>query len=138
MAAASDSLTARQIEYLKTQRLGRLATVDADGAPQNNPVGFRLNADGTIDIPGFANESTRKWRNVARNPRVAFVVDDFEANPWRVRFVEVRGTAEQIPDPDPDRRPRQPSKAIIRITPTHVYEYGLDGELPPRAKASEG
>lgn len=29
------------IAYLGTQRLGRLATVDPAGAPQNNPVGFR-------------------------------------------------------------------------------------------------
>lgn len=134
MAAASDHLTDQQIAYLKTQRLGRLATVDADGAPQNNPVGFRLNADGTIDIPGFANETTRKWRNIARNSRVAFVVDDAESDPWRVRFVEVRGTAEQIPDPAP--QPGQPSKAVIRITPTQVFTYGLDGELPPRAKSA--
>jgi pyridoxamine 5'-phosphate oxidase family protein len=132
MAAASDHLADQQIAYLKTQRLGRLATVDASGAPQNNPVGFRLNADGTIDIPGFANETTRKWRNVARNNRVAFVVDDVEADPWHVRFVEVRGTAEQIHDPDPDRQAGQPSKAVIRITPVEVFTYGLDGELPPQ------
>lgn len=119
LAAASDHLTESQLAYLRTQRLGRLATVDADGAPQNTPVGFRLNADGTIDIPGFANETTRTWRNIVRNPRVAFVVDDFEPDPWRVRFAEVRGTAAQIPDPSPQSG--QPSKAVIRITPMQVY-----------------
>ncbi|MGC4190269.1 MAG: PPOX class F420-dependent oxidoreductase [Thermomicrobiales bacterium] len=129
MAAASDHLTDVQLAYLGTQRLGRLATVDANGAPQNNPVGFRVNADGTIDIPGFANETTRKWRNVARNPNVAFVVDDYDPNPWRVRFMEIRGMAEQIPDPAP--QPGQPSKALIRITPRQVFAYGLDGESPP-------
>lgn len=129
MTAASDHLTEKQIAYLRTQNLGRLATVDASGAPQNNPVGFRLTEDGTIDVPGYANERTRKWRNIARNAQVAFVVDDFEANPWSVRFVEVRGTAEQVPDPDPQEG--QPSKAVIRITPQQVFTYGLDNELPP-------
>ncbi|MGB3329078.1 MAG: PPOX class F420-dependent oxidoreductase [Thermomicrobiales bacterium] len=129
MAVASDHLTASHLAYLRTQRLGRLATVDATGAPQNNPVGFRVRDDGRIDIPGSANDQTRKWRNIARNPHVAFVVDDFQADPWQVRFVEVRGIAEQIPDPDP--QPGKPSGALIRITPQQVFAYGLDDEHPP-------
>jgi pyridoxamine 5'-phosphate oxidase family protein len=51
-----------------------LATVDGDGAPQNNPVGFRYNAElGTIDIGGRDMGASRKFRNLARNPKVAFV-----------------------------------------------------------------
>jgi pyridoxamine 5'-phosphate oxidase family protein len=46
-------LSADVLAYLASQRLGRLATVDPQGAPQNSPVGFRYNADfGTIDIGG--------------------------------------------------------------------------------------
>lgn len=45
--------TVAELDYLASQRLGRLATVGPDGAPQNNPVGFSVNAeDGTIDIGG--------------------------------------------------------------------------------------
>ena len=36
--------TDTQLAYLATQRLGRLATVDPQGAPQNNPVGAFLDA----------------------------------------------------------------------------------------------
>src|SRR3954453_5462492 len=40
--------------------------------------------------------TTRKFRNVASNDRVAFVIDDvLSRQPWRVRYLEVRGTAEQ-------------------------------------------
>ena len=43
--------TDAELGYLGSQRLGRLATVDAEGAPQNNPVGFRYNpALATLDI----------------------------------------------------------------------------------------
>ena len=43
---------------------------------------------------------SRKYRNVADNGlRVAFVVDDLRSrDPWRVRCLEIRGTAEVVPD----------------------------------------
>jgi nitroimidazol reductase NimA-like FMN-containing flavoprotein (pyridoxamine 5'-phosphate oxidase superfamily) len=51
-------LTDAQLAYLATQRLGRLATADSHGAPQNNPVSFRYNPDlGTIDIGGTSQRS---------------------------------------------------------------------------------
>jgi pyridoxamine 5'-phosphate oxidase family protein len=79
----------------------RLATVQPDGTVQVNPVGFRYNADDdTIDIGGRAMATTRKFRNVASNHRVAFVIDDvLSRQPWRVRYLEVRGTAEQVHTP---------------------------------------
>ena len=44
------SFTPNEIEYLGGQRLGRLATVGADGEPHSVPVGFHYNAAlGTID-----------------------------------------------------------------------------------------
>ena len=75
-----------------TRRLGRLATVDFHGAPQNNPVSFRYNPDlGTIDIGGHAMGASRKFRNIAANAQVAFVVDDIASyQPWKVRCVEIR------------------------------------------------
>ncbi|GAA2648353.1 hypothetical protein GCM10010307_55700 [Streptomyces vastus] len=41
--------------YLRSQRLGRLATVDQHGQPQANPVGFFPQDDGTILIGGYRN-----------------------------------------------------------------------------------
>ena len=39
------TFTDAELAYLSSQRLGRLATVDVDGAPQNNPVGFGYNPE---------------------------------------------------------------------------------------------
>lgn len=112
------------IAYLESQRLGRLATVDPAGAPQNNPVGFRYNAGlGTIDIGGLNMGASRKFRNLAGNPQVAFVVDDLASvQPWRVRCVEIRGRAEALRDQDygPGF-----SAEIIRIHPVRVISFGL-------------
>ena len=91
-----------EIAYLRSQRLGRLATVDRSGAPQNNPVGFVIDeVAGHVVIGGLAMAKTRKFRNVQANPHVAFVVDDLASvSPWVVRGVEVRGMAEALVDVD--------------------------------------
>src|SRR6202050_4280335 len=92
------SFTSAELSYLATQRLGRLATVQPNGTLQVSPVGFHYNSGtGTIDIGGFNMASSRKFRNVADNGRVAFVVDDIASiDPWRVRCLEIRGDAEAI------------------------------------------
>lgn len=115
-----------EIDYLASQRLGRLATVDRHGAPQNNPVGVHYNAEtGTIDVYGRDLANTRKFRNVQSNPNVAIVVDDLvSVQPWRVRGVEIRGLAEIV---RLDRASDQPfSPELIRIHPKRVISWGLD------------
>jgi pyridoxamine 5'-phosphate oxidase family protein len=122
----SPTFTALEIEYLGGQRLARLATVDASGAPQNNPVGFLVDeAAGQVLIGGFALARTRKFRNVERNPQVALVVDELvSTDPWTVRGVEVRGTAEALIDVDPPRP--QMSRELIRITPRWIGSWGIE------------
>jgi pyridoxamine 5'-phosphate oxidase family protein len=126
MADIHNSLSTDVIAYLQSQRLGRLATVDRDGAPQNNPVGFRYNAElGSIDIGGLNMGASRKFRNLAGNPKVAFVVDDVASvQPWRVRCVEIRGRAEALRD-QADQPPGL-SAEIIRIYPERVISFGLN------------
>lgn len=109
------SPTDAELTYLETQRLGRLATIAPDGYPQNNPVGFRYNAElGTIDVGGHQLSATRKFRNIQANPKVSFVVDDIASvQPWRVRGVEIRGDAEAL-------------EGVIRIRPRRVRSWGLE------------
>jgi len=87
-----------ELAYLATQRLGRLATLQPNGSLQNSPVGFCYNARlETIDIGGRDMEASQKFRNVEGNGQVALVVDDIASvNPWRVRCLEIRGSAEAL------------------------------------------
>jgi pyridoxamine 5'-phosphate oxidase family protein len=126
------TLTDAERTYLKSQPLARLATVDANGAPQNNPVGaFADDETGDIIIGGAAMGSTRKFRNVKANGQVALVVDDLVSrDPWTVRCLEVRGTAVALEDVDPPM-PFM-SREVIRITPTWVASWGVDSEVPGR------
>ncbi|MFG2606083.1 PPOX class F420-dependent oxidoreductase [Streptomyces sp. NPDC048514] len=110
--------------YLNSQRLGRMATVDGHGQPQANPVGFFLQDDGTILIGGYSMGTTKKWRNLRRNPKVALVVDDIvSVRPWRVRGVDIRGEAELLVGPH-DLGAHM-SEEVIRVRPRRVYSWGL-------------
>jgi len=126
------TLTETERVYLQSQPLGRLATVDASGAPQNNPIGVFLDDEtGDIVIGGHAMGTTRKFRNVQANPHVALVIDDLvSADPWTVRGLEVRGTAVALSDVDPPV-PFM-SREVIRISPTRIASWGLDPEVKGR------
>ena len=89
------AFTERELAYLSTQRLGRIATAQPDGTLQVSPVGFHHNPQlDTIDIAGFGMATSRKYRNVPDNGRVAFVVDDLASTePYRPRCLEIRGWA---------------------------------------------
>jgi pyridoxamine 5'-phosphate oxidase family protein len=117
--------TPEELDYLRGQALGRLATVDPTGAPQANPVGFLLDEEtGQVVIGGMAMAKTRKFHNVAPDPKVAFVVDDIlSTDPWRVR-----GEAEALSDAVPPRPGM--GRELIRITPTWIGSWGIDPERP--------
>jgi pyridoxamine 5'-phosphate oxidase family protein len=118
------AFTQAELDYLETQRLARLATEAPDGTLQVSPVGFVLNSDGTIDIGGVAMGRSKKFRNVAANGRAAIVVDDIASfDPWAVRGVEIRGSAETLTE-QPPARPMF-SKEIIRVHPEKIISWGL-------------
>jgi pyridoxamine 5'-phosphate oxidase family protein len=127
------AFTEAQVAYLTSQRLGRLATIAPDGSPQNNPVAFVYNADlGTVDIGGYTMGASRKFRNLRSNDQVAFVVDDIvSTSPWRVRCLEIRGTAEALTG-QPALMPGM-SPELIRIHPRRVIALGLDEPRPVTA-----
>jgi pyridoxamine 5'-phosphate oxidase family protein len=124
-SSARTELNAAELAYLRSRRLGRLATVDAGGRPQVNPVGYFLRDDGAIDIGGWTMGKTKKWRNIAANPHVSLVVDDVvSTNPWKVRGVEIRGVAEQAVGPH--GYGSGVTDELIRIRPYRIIGWGLD------------
>lgn len=126
------SFTQIEINYLTSQRLGRLATVQPDGTLQVSPVGFHYNFElATIDISGYNMAASRKYRNVADSGRVAFVVDDIASvQPWRVRCLEIRGLGEAIDSPSDSATGM--AGPIIRIHPRRIISFGLgDSDVDP-------
>lgn len=115
----------QELDYLAGRRLGRLATIGADGLPHVVPLGWSYNpALDTIDVGGRDFARTRKFRNVKANPRAALVIDDV-LPPWRPRGIMVRGEAEALDDATGADGERL--GPIIRIRPGQVISWGLDG-----------
>ncbi len=109
--------TEAEIEYLASQRLGRIATVGADGQPHV----VRMS-------------QTKKLRDVQRTGRATIVVDDVQP-PWQPRMIEIRGTAEvsaeggkALGDAFED--------TIVRIRPTRIISFGINpGEQSMTARS---
>jgi pyridoxamine 5'-phosphate oxidase family protein len=121
------AFTPTEIEYLQSQRLGRLATVGANGQPHVVPVAFRYSPElDTIDIGGHNFARRKKYRDVTHNPRVAFVVDDLASTtPWRPRGLEIRGTAQILPTGGTSIVPNFDPE-MFRITPARVVSWGVN------------
>jgi pyridoxamine 5'-phosphate oxidase family protein len=120
--------TPEEMQYLNSQRLGRMATIDAKGDLHVVPVGFRYNPEeDTIDIGGHNIAGTKKYRDALHHGRIAFVVDDV-LPPWKPRFVEVRGTVTGLLEGgkaiNEGFRPE-----ILRLTPMYIVSIGINDEV---------
>jgi pyridoxamine 5'-phosphate oxidase family protein len=120
--------TDAEIEYLDSQRLGRMATVGADGQPHIIPVTFVYNAaEDALDIGGLRFGTGKKWRDAQQNPRVTFLVDDSTGR--SARAIEVRASAELHETGGETINPRFPQFApqFFRLRPHRVVSWGLEG-----------
>src|SRR6476646_1208448 len=117
--------TEKEIEYLGTQRLGRLATIDSAGNPHVVPVGFRYNPEtDTIDIGGHRLATSRKWAHVQAHPRVAFVVDDV-LPPWRPRMIEIKADVELLQSGGQGII-ESFAPEMMRLRPVRIAAFGLE------------
>ncbi|HKW69151.1 MAG TPA: PPOX class F420-dependent oxidoreductase [Candidatus Dormibacteraeota bacterium] len=124
------AFTEKEIEYLRGQRLARIATVGGDGSPHVVPVGFHLDAQAqTIEIGGHGLSRSKKWRDLQANPRIAFVADDLVSTaPWRPRGIEVRGRAELHESGGHDRFGGGGWDNVwIRVMPERIISWGING-----------
>jgi pyridoxamine 5'-phosphate oxidase family protein len=126
--------TDSEIEYLASQRLGRIATVGADGQPHVVPTSFRYNAEhDAIDVGGMRMSQTKKLRDVQRTGRASIVVDDV-LPPWQPRMIEIRGTASVVPSGG-NAFGDGFEDTIVRIQPTRIIAFGIDSSERTSARS---
>jgi pyridoxamine 5'-phosphate oxidase family protein len=95
-----------ELEFLRSQRIGRLATISTSGWPQVVPVMYSLGDDGAwleFDVDGA------KLRNLAAEPRAALVVDAMGPK----RGVSVQGRCVLV------------ASSRARLEPVHSFSWGL-------------
>src|SRR5262245_59260184 len=121
--------TEAELQYLQSQRLGRLATVNQRGEPQVAAVGFHYNPElDTIDI--FGNHemvNSQKFRNITHHGRVSLLVDDV-LPPWKPGGIEIRGQAQALLEGGDTLLPNMDA-AFIRITPKRIIAWDASGRF---------
>ena len=97
--------TVEELEFLRSQRIARLATVGPSGWPHVVPVIYSIDDEGAFefDVDGV------KLKNLSSEPRAAMVVDAMGPK----RGVAIQGKGELI---GPER---------ARLTPVRKFSWGL-------------
>lgn len=112
----------KEITYLQSQRLARIATASKEQQPDVAPVGFDF--DGTyFYVGGITLSRTLKYKNVRDNPKVSLVIDDVESfNPPLTRGVKIHGIADLV-----TREGYVGPGTYIRIKPREKWSWGIEG-----------
>ncbi len=122
-------------DLMESTALAHVATIGPSGEPQCNPVWFDWDGE---HVKFSQTKARQKFRNLKRNPRVAFSIVDPE-NPYR--YLEVRGEVARVEE-DPklnsisamakkyigvDKYPyHQPGdeRVVIFVEPGHTTQMG--------------
>ena len=97
--------SAAELEFLRSQRIGRFATVGPSGWPHVAPVMYTMNDDGSLDF----DVDGVKLRNLTAEPRVAMVVDAMGPK----RGIAMQGQVELI------------AAERARLRPLHKFVWGI-------------
>jgi PPOX class probable F420-dependent enzyme len=123
-------LSREQAAFLRSERVGRLATADARGHPHVVPVCFAIeNATLYITIDEKPKRATprplKRLRNMMDNPSVAFVADRYDDDWSLLGWVMLRGHADILTDGSEHDR----AQALLRERYAQYRAMQLD-ELP--------
>jgi len=107
-------------QRLAAARIGRLATVRADGRPHIVPIVFAVEGDTVYSIadpkPKRGLDLIR-FRNIAAIPAVSLLVDHYDEDWNRLWWVRADGVA-RVVDDGPER------ETAIRLLRTKYRQYG--------------
>lgn len=97
--------TPNELEFLRSQRIGRFATVSPSGWPHVVPVMYSVDDEGALefDVDGV------KLRNIQAEPRAAMVVDAMGPK----RGVAIQGHASLV------------AAERARLDPVRKFSWGL-------------
>jgi PPOX class probable F420-dependent enzyme len=124
-------------------RVARLATVDEAGYPHVVPVCYATDGRAYYSPLDAKPKRTpvnqlKRVRNIQTNPRVALLIDHYEENWTRLRFLMVQGRAELLDGgtewrtartlleakyPQYRAMPLPPEAPVIKIVPDHVVRW---------------
>ena len=129
-------------EFLRAARVGRFATAGEDGRPLVVPVCYVFDGAhvySAVDAKPKRTRELRRLRNIAENPLVSLVVDEWDEDWTRLRYVIVEGRADVLTDGAEFSRAidllvakypqyrtlglSRESGAVIRVTPDRILSW---------------
>ena len=141
-------LSPAQDLFLRSARSGHLATANAKGQPHVIPICFVFDGEAVYSVLDAKPKSTplrqlRRVRNILANPQVSLVVDQYEEDWSRLRYVMMLGEARllqegaewaraiamlrekypQYQEMDLDESP------VIKITPDRFIPWSFEPEV---------
>lgn len=87
------------IAFLHEARVARLGTADAAGRPLVVPVCYAFDGDAcysAVDAKPKRTRNLRRLTNVMENPHASLVVDEYDEDWTRLRYVIVEGRAQVL------------------------------------------
>lgn len=145
MTTATALPTERELRFIQSQRIARMATVDKSGRPLVVPICYAYHGN-NLYTPVDTKPKTvspralKRIRNISSNPNVSVVVDVYNEDWDKIGFVVVHGAAEVIESGAEYRRSlrilsgkyrqyrdmkiSQLGLPVIKIVPTRIVSWG--------------
>lgn len=126
------SPTAAELEFVRHQRVGRLATVDGTGALSVVPICYGLvTDDGEPVVVSVLDEKPKRVpvrelarvRNILRQPRVSLVVDHYAEDWPALAYVQLHGVAELV---EPEEELHAQAIAVLRAKYQQYERMAID------------
>jgi PPOX class probable F420-dependent enzyme len=108
-------------------RVARLATVDGEGRPHLVPVTFALEDASVffaVDAKPKRSRDLKRLRNIAANPRVCLLVDEYDEDWRRLWWVRVDGDARVLDD---EAERAHAADLLFARYPQYSHMYAGDG-----------
>ena len=135
------NFTQKETEYLRSQRLARIATAssreESSIQPDVVPVGFDFDGE-YFYVSGMNLLKSTKYKNVQKNSRVALVIDDLNSvDPWEPRGIRIYGIADVISRQGGYmQQTDHPSATYIRIKPLKKWSWGIEAPVFQRSTSA--
>jgi PPOX class probable F420-dependent enzyme len=133
-------------KFLRLARVAHLATADVGGSPHNIPLCFWFDDEARFYFivdekpKRVSGKGIKRMRNIAENPHVALLIDEYEEDWSSLAYVLVHGDASIVEDSDEyllalrnlrDKYPQYRAMAlnpdknpIVRIEARRVHAWG--------------
>jgi pyridoxamine 5'-phosphate oxidase family protein len=138
---ANTIFSQKEVEYIKSQRLARIATAapsiaSSKGEQQGEnrsiqpdvvPVGFDFDGD-YFYVGGMNILKSTKYKNVLKNNKVAIIIDDLKSvDPWDPRGIRIYGTADVVTRQGGYMEGTgHPNPSYIRVKPDKKWSWGIE------------